>query len=546
MIDEFSETCPSYSDDQQAISLIRGSDGELSDLQREVTPHMSSAELSFCRRFFLEKRRIPCIGELRLLDRAALLRRERAELIQVESLHSEDPFVAETYRDLLAKRHALYPQKRTAPTLREIGHVGASYMKMIGRESLVSLAPPKRDTPRKGAALLLLLPKEEEGEAYAKRLDALWSRQETQELDPTRIPITKEGLLGILASYGGGLIGEPSLLPSSEERSVFSLLGDAYAGYELWNLSRRNGALLSSLAEEQGLLALPLFRATDGEDLIIRGREPSDPVRVLSLALYRQLSTLPFLSHLTVPKETVPQSSPVSLERRTLQATKLPPMTLLCAKQSRQVIDNGFLQGVSLCLDTLLALVSRGVDRRAVGFSLSYELLSQRHEEELRGQNLALLLGVYRATVELAAPQDAPRIAFGSPRRRADCVAFASQPDAILPMGGGEPEDRVYYLPLWEGGFPDFKRIRDACDQLTQLWKEGVIHSARATVGSPISLLSSMGGELEVRVLENVTVFAEARGFLLVSPRPLSLPLLGVLERKSAPREDLDAPPSIL
>lgn len=540
---------PVHSDWERATLLIRGTKEDLGILQREFTPHMTEGELRFCRHYYTERKKIPYFGELKIWDRVIAGRHGECEGMQIHALHCEDRYIAETHEDLLSKLRVLNPRRHEPPTLLECAAVSGSYLRMIGRSTPYLFSTPEeteKPSPLPYAAFVLLCPNPEEAD-YASCIESLLEEEEIRSLSFKRLTVSEYGLLPTLALHTKGLIGNPDLLPVKEGETLFSALGCAHVGRELWNLSRDAAPLICRLAKEHGLHAVYFARATEGEDFIMQGAEPGAPRKALSLSMIRELMALSYPASPQIVKEdlaahTAPPQITESI--REVPSPTLPSASLLCVQGELAASSNGFSATLTLCLDLLLTLVCRGIDRRAIAFYLHYTLPSVANNAGDQGQDLALLLGAYRTTMELSAPQPSPQITFRGEDRRVSCVAYGSCPRNAIPSQGGEVGDLLYYLPVWEEGFADFEVIRKASDRLLALWKKGLVHSARPVFGNLAPSLEELGRSCSLELADLSAISVGKRGILFASPVSQNLPYVGkiseICDQSAALTEDLE------
>ncbi|MBQ9085565.1 MAG: hypothetical protein IJY47_00085 [Clostridia bacterium] len=540
-------------DYDQATLLWRGTPEDFAALRKEVTPSMNEDDLRFCRDYFQSVKRVPYYGELRLLNRLVAKRREKADGTRVEALRCADEEIASTYRDLLAKLHVLFPQQKVSPSLSDIAQVSGTYLRMIGRGSPFFLPadgtpsrPSEEENPQEvRAAFVLLYPKENK-DHYFDEIHALLTRDELRDVSPRRMPISEYGLLGTLARLPGGILANTELLPRKEDESLFSILGDAYVGYELWNVPRDFAPKLCRLATEYDLIAVYFARTTENGEFVIHhtGTSPY----CLSLTFARALMNRRYSAHALVTKEDFTAGSMIPTTKicdsiKRLSASELPSMDLLTTLWERSAPSNCFSLGMNTCLDALLRLVSHGINRRAIGFSLTYSLPAHVSNEAELGQDLALLLGTYRVSLEFAAPESASLLQYETHEgnfRRLSCLAYASRPERLLTSAGGKPSDRVYFLALCPTpqGIPDFAELRRTCDRFTALWEEGKIHSAQSVSGSLSEALNILGKGFHIRKESVSAAPVSERGILFTSPVPLELPMVAILEAASNSEEE--------
>ena len=531
----------SPSDFERTPQLLRGTDEDLETLRGEVAPHMTDSALRFCRDHYARRKRLPYRGELRLWDRVLSLRHKETEGIRIESMRCEDSYIAETYKDLLTKLRVKDSHRVDPPTLSDAASASGNYLHMIGRSTPYRFPLENRfraNSPFPYAAFVLLCPKDEQSD-YQQSLDSLSQREELRPISLKRIPVSEYGLLATLALHAKGLIGNPDLLPLKEGETLFSALSDAYCGHELWNLSRDGASTVCALAEEHGLQCVYFARATDGEDFIMQSAERGAPRKIINLSILRELMTISYSASCLIQRENPEARDPmteITEDLREAFSDTLPSARLFCARGEKTVTENGYSQALSLCVDLLLWLVCRGVNRRAVAFDLSYTLPKISEYESQRGEVLAPILGAYRFALELASPQPPPKMLFQGERIHLSFVAYASAPHNPIPNAGGEEGDLLYYLPVWQEGQADFAQIRAVTDQFHTLAAAGQIHSARPVSKNLSEEIHTLLDTLVLEPSENFSHSVGKRGILFTSKESLALPCLGKIHGTWVPQ----------
>ena len=484
--DPFGETAPAQG------FLALSEEGLLAFGEAHLTG-MHLADMRFCQAYYRREGRTPTYGELRMLEALIEERRRSAEGYVMSRIRIADDTVAATYEDMVAKCRVLFPNRNTPLTVADMAMVSGAYMNRIGRGG-EAFSRKEEQTPAlpTGTAFVLLMPAEENG-AYEQGLADMLTNPEIAPLYGGKHRVNRYGILGTLALLGNGVFADLRLLSQTDTEPIrLSDLVTEHHGRMMLSATRENAAWLCRYAERYGL------RATYFAKLTETGRWRTS--REASVAVDVDISFLCSLLHgmdlgeLALPQEDF--GAPYT-HTRLMGGVRAPMSARRAVALLATAEENCFSAAVGLMLDATLHLVCRGVDRRSVGFSLSYGLPRYANGETEMGKNLSLILGAYRVTVELAAPEFESAVEYIGGGRRLACTAYTPSVGKNIPDRVTRAGSRVGYLTFRrnEAGVPDFEDFRQTCDRFIAWCERGIVLSARAVTGDAPSAASELASE---------------------------------------------------
>ena len=496
-----------FADEMPVFEFLTMPEEGLAALCEEFLPAMRLADLRFCREQYRREGRVATYGELRMLEALIAERRRSADRYVMSRIRIGDGTVAATYEDMMAKCRALYPNRQTPFTVAETAQVSGAYMNMIGRGSdRFVKAEPASPTLLPGTAFLLLVPgsAEEEG-AYEGNLAELLTNPEIAPLYTGRYRVSRYGILGTLASLGKGIFADFSLLPRAEGEPLrLRDLVVAHGGRLMLSATRENAAWLCRYAERYALKAIYFAKVTETGRW--RTSREISPATDLSIPFLLALLNGMDMSEVSLPEENFRAVCPhTCLTGDGASAKTGHAVTLLASPE-----ENCFSAAVNLGLEAVIRLVCRGVDRRAIGFTMSYAFPRYGVSELEMGKNLSTILGAYRVMMELAAPECDSSVDYIGGSRRLACTAYTPHGGSAIPERAVETGTKIGYLSFCrnENGVPDFESFRQMCDHFHAWCAEGKIRSARGVSGDLLSAMADMASE---RV--SITVSADAEAY---------------------------------
>lgn len=525
LYDEYTSDEP-FGESVLALEFSELSGSELTEFGARAMPHANLSDLRFFQAHYKNTHTTPTFGELSLIDALIAERGASPDGYVLSHFATDDPTIAETYRDMRRKFAHMYPRRTCPPTMEDIAHLSGDYMKMIGRDA--SEMSGERDplgrveTPMTlksedseelihllgatsseklmfpvEAAFVLLTPAEGES-TYAESVAQLLADERVSSLKPYTLRVGRFGIIETLASHVKGIFADLSKLPvPSGERFELSRLATEYIGRTVLVSTRQKAMYICSFAHELGLCATYFAKATDtgrwrtsGElipnldmpfsfiNSIIGGR--ADGSFMCEAENFRSVAE----------RKTVF----VNGESRLSESAMIRTARRLIAPVSLETEHSPFSAALNAVLESVMKLVSRGADRKNIGVYLAYSLPSGAKTDAQRGRALAALLGAYRACMELSLPCSAPEIRSASAKTSVTCCAYTPLFSRELPdkFRGGKTTLAYLTFGRTPSGVPDFESFRAMCDRFLALCKEGSVLSARAVTGSLGSAISYM------------------------------------------------------
>ena len=487
-----------------------------------LIPAMRDADVAVCRTQYRYERRIPTCGELRLLNTLVALRRRSPGCGFLSQVQLEQDALRQTYDDLLQKLRYREPNRTLPPTLEEASRVCTSYLRMIG----IGVADAGRQAPQlpiPTETALLLITDTQDARPSEDRLADFLTSEAVRPLYRERLTVGTFGLIGLLAQRCGGVFLDPDRLPHREEEPLSpSALAEAYHGCTVIGTNKQSVSFLEELAGVYGLRIRYFAKATQSGKFRVKQDTP------LSMEL-----TIPFLRRLLSAKEameaTLPEQSLKSVCPHRLLRSPAGTYTLRCEAER-----NCFSAALNTVLNSVITILPQGVDRRSLVLSLDYALPAEGTDRQELGQTFSLILGAYRATMELALPEENSRLRYTEDGNCAlSCTVRSRQKATPLPDTAREAGTSIGYLSFRReaDGMPDFESVRQSCDLFSRLAREGRVLSARAVFGDPLVAMKKMGANRPIRP----TPLAEeyrigfCQGWLLELREPANLPVLGTV-----------------
>ncbi len=528
------------------------SNSELLELARSTTPSMTRSDFYFCQQQYKKQKKSPSVAELRMINALLEERKRSTEHDVLSYVQSEDHVIAQTYQDMMAKLRVLSPEKKIPPSLSEAAAVSARYMRRIGRTDTASAlstncqdktdyqlrakssfpsvsttsglpllrlsnkdASPLELLPS-GTAFVIVCPKAATGDGtsgydyydYEEKLKSFLADEEIPSLYMGSVRVNRFGILYTLARLCKGVFADLRQLPHMEEPLALSCLVKNYRGCLLLSAERANTAQLVELAKKHDLSAAYFAKAT--ESGWWRTSQEASVFLDMKLSFILSLANGKSQGNFVCPAENLRSAChhlPLSVTDdegsigKTEGADLLRADGHLLAPVFSEAKDACFSNALNTVLDAVLRLICRGINRRAITLAFTYLLPYYGKESQDSGKDLSLILGAYRAAIELACPQKAPTVKYTDQPRALCCTAYAPIPHRELSDTFQRSGSNFYYLSFRRdpNGLPDFESFRQMCDSFFGWLTQGKIFSACPILGSLPSAVYDMatGGEIQ-------------------------------------------------
>ena len=536
MQEEYTQDTPIVQAPLYAADFHTSDEAKMKEFAAEYTPALNRSEFLLCQTAYRKDRRAPSFEELALINEVVRERRSSADHRLISHIRIASPAIAETYRDLIDKLAVLEPKRKLPPSLADLLSVSGRYMRRIGRDAVAfskeriplmwKPADPSenRSFPKEGdsqafplplgAALILLSPAENELEEYERNTERFLSELRARSPHTQAITVSHFGLIGLFAAHCQGIMMDPRALPASDEKDFsFSTLIHAYRDLVVLAAPKEQVANIKESTATFGLIGSYFAKTTTTGR--IRGPKEHCPIFDLSLPLFRHLINERDFAKISIEETEPPTVCPHLPVTVDMAMEKKNPIheTGIFVKDGylfspvwSKAESNCFGVALGTAVDALLSLIARGADRRQLGLSLRYSFPRTQIDEEILGQDVALILGAYRLTMELALPEEDSAAIFSEGDRSLLCCAYAPVPNEEIPSRFVRIGSAVRYLPVRcaENGMPDFDDLRRICDDFHRLCEQGLVRSARAVSGDPLSVMEQMSEGGSVRPSDRV------------------------------------------
>lgn len=499
------------------------SDSFLERFSAAYMPDMNQVELKSCQRHYLRHRRTPGgASELAFLNALAKKKQRELHSILISGMTTDDPFLAETFADLMAKRAAVTPDYQTPCSLAEFPDIAQKYLaahaekKGLFDRLAISAAPlpmlalsANKTTPtllcgdaQNGFAggilpshafgysaplaendvVYALLKSTDPSEDFEEKLLRFTTSSLVQTRAKRLCPIGPNGVLSALLSLGAGF--ESDLTRLYGKRSSATHLLENEVGM-LIVIKESEAAPLLIEALDSGLRPRLAGHVRKDERVLLT--EDADTTFRFSL---RFLDS--FVCSRAYRAEMNPSParpfSPVLLEETnpTLGKNKLFSVHV-STDAARHASLYASIHAVAAC-------VAYGAAPKDIRIAERFSLAVSDTSPEALGTPLALLIGAHRAVTEFElSALDTAALASEQETSFSLC-ATVYEPDAPTPRKLISNHSLVYLLePLYdEHGNPDFADIKKMLEYVQKLKQDGKIFSARAVVGDVLPVLEEM------------------------------------------------------
>ena len=512
-------------------------------------PNLSQAELKACQSYYLQQKTAPSgTSELAFLNALAAKKRLDPSALLLSEMQTDDPFLAETFADLMAKRAAVSPDYKTPCSLAEIPRIAQEYLaaraenKEAFRGLTVCSAPrsaltlsSQKITPtlvcgdpstgfsggnRASHALCYSAPLAENDKIYAflESTDPNGRFEETV-LRFVASPAVQSHAKRICPLGEGGVFAALAGLGMGVEADLVRLYGESTSATRL--LDKESGILLVAKESEAAAFLMealdmglrPRLLGELRKDALLILRESADAALRLSLHFMNT-----FLFSRAYRAESDPPAPTISSLKAFEPCTRRIGEEKYFAASVRT--DASRHASLYAALHALAACVARGMDPRDVRIAERFSLSLSDTSPTAIGAQLALLLGSYRAVTEFELSSLDCSILTAEDEQGFSLCAIGREPEAPTPQKLVSQCSGIYLLePLYdENGNPDFKDVKKMFEYVGKLKRDGKILSAHAVVGDVLPALEKMGKNSLVEWVADSS-FRAAAGSILIETK---------------------------
>ncbi len=496
---------------------------QLDQMKKDLGIGMAMPKLTFCASYYRSEKRDPSIAEFLFLDRFSACAEQAFTAIAPTELFTNDAFVADTYADMMKKRHELNPDAKAPCTLAEMAHLASAYLERAGKRAaspdlLCSLQ--KRSTPyaartndtvslpnsdirlcvfqkqvqplSAGDLILLLRPLSKLTVTdYDTPIEKLLNTPAlTAQIKQLRT-VGACGLFAEVLKLTPSASIEPDRLSETGEPIPLSMLTDAYEGDLLVVLPRERYPEFAKEAYALGVRAAAFATVTNGTRISVVRRDGESfslqsrflralfPLRPVSVRLGNErdgdLAPITHTPRISASCAYLYRNAPKH-ESETVTVG-----SAVCSVASVAPQQAFFRNAMDTALSSVLTLAASGCDYPEQRLAISVKLPQNTVDWSVSGASVSTLLGVYRLQAELALPAASVRFDCDPTLESPTLQVFALSHGTSCPTGFCAAGNHVYCLApaTTADGIPDFDDLRRLLTRLTELRKSGVLQSAR-------------------------------------------------------------------
>lgn len=480
---------------------------------------------------------------------------------RVIRLSTDDKEVAQTYADMLEKRRELHPQALTPPTLGELFGLASAYLARSGRQPTLGQtrltvgtdaaengfgavgsplflnAVAKRENEQPAAGDILLLVRAEDAEI----LSAAFGRSAVRAAVKQTVTIGEHGILPTLLPRFGGILFALERLDGIEAPTPLGRLFVPLTHARLLLVDGKDAERIGKmLSAEAGITATSAAVLTEREEIAF-AYSAADVLRVPTseLRAYRAKKeaaiSIPVATSAACPMTRVPvagNSSPY-LDAPVARSERVTQCGLTVSSAVRPLGKNGFRAAMATVLAPLLSLAAAGADYPDIRLGIGLRLPTPK-DEEAENRLAAILLGIYRAQMEFAAPAALfaeTDDSLTAPELTVWAVAGSA---GVLPPAYRAAGNGIWCVTpvMTEAGIPDFALLRRLLTEVRTHAQIGKLFSARVAVAETLGdcIARTAGNGLTCRLADTEAAEHRLSVGLLLEGAALPYARVGTVE----------------
>lgn len=499
------------------------SESTLESMKRDLGLRLTLPELKYCQKhFLLGEKRDPSLDEIYFIDALREAVRYSARRVALSDFSARDPFVYDTFTDLMDKARCLGMCNGKEFTLADAAAVSGAYMDRIGVNAHAAASVSEigddlsvcvtetheqtacadfcTDRLRTDSAFVILC---RENDGFEAAMSELRKTREYRKSVRAAVTVDSRGIAYALCKMADGIYADPERIPGLSRPIELSYLSECGEGSVILAMSRDETNAIIQKAYEFGITASYFAKSIRSDRFTVR-HDNNAPMTLLS-SFIRTFADLPephrFVSTRQLPEGDKCRPSAIVTAHReeSFEGTVKLGGTRICSYTVAPPRTGAFISAADTVLYTCLKMISSGVQRDKLRLNIRY-LLPRKSETDSLSFALDMLLGAYRSTVELCVPEYASCIEYANtPSPTFVCTAFSDVTTRDLPesfMGTGHG---VYLIATNKAGngMPDFERLchvlATAGNLLSSL--ELPTFSARPFVGNVSEAIGEMCGK---------------------------------------------------
>ena len=545
---------------------------QLEQMKQDLSISMPLSFLRHCASYYkTHAKRDPAIDELKLLDRYTMAGINDLRFVAPTELQSNDSAVAETYADMMKKRHELFPDAKIPMSLEEGLGLATGYLARAGKApafgTLLTLSKKQADSTTIGANALvsengfmlacldacplpaqsndlfaLLLPEDGgfSSAKYSTLLDALLVDPAFGKKVKSLRILGNGGVLEALLKETDGAWIDLARLSITGNEVPLAHLVDAFTTMALVRIPRESEKEVFYLSKAHGIRSLIFATATDGSTYTIR-RDTTEALTldVLFLRSFHALTPMKIaLQNEADGTPVTPSQSPIT--QRQCKYLDLPKPeaashallhgSQLCAPASATLESAPFTNAFYTALTAVTNLVLSGVpypeQELAIGLSCG---TAERERSQAAASALSSILGIYRLQAELGIRSSEIALREDASGNTTELAVFArAASGSPCPVFFQEHLSTVYCMApkLRPDGLPNSNSLKALLGQLSALREQGNLLSATVLRGQTVTemLLQMETEEYDCHLQNERIATGEPLPFAVLVETPNTLP----------------------
>lgn len=506
---------------------------------------MGISELHFCQEAFKHNKfNNPTINELKIIDRVFYDCTKRPSSHLVASFMTNNALVAETYADLMARRHSVFPDYTLPCSISEMLNILPKYLgqkdcckialfggKHKDEELTASGCKKIAETPNcsagikvkeqssaaitSGDTVYAILNSFNRNDEFHEALNKLLASGDMIKHSKKTVFFSHESIITVIASLGFGIKLNTVWFNGKDGCiSPFEPLAEGDTGViAVFNKPESVDMLLT--AQLLGLTVVPLGSVNSSRT--IEGISQSGEHLALNVDFLRSLN----FSRAITGKADDKTPNISDLENSVfinVNGDKYKMNSAVCGGSNYYMAGfNSVLYSYSLC-------IASGSKPTAV-FG-TYTLPLHHVGETTIGNNIELFLGAYRAECELGLSESNPKIENGE--EPSLCFNTLAQSVNGIPSKFIGKGSKIYYLePIYEkNGLPNFDNLRQMHSYIRSLVAGGTVLSILPTTDNIGNVLSKMNENVNVNLKDDLPV-SRYGGFIIESVENIQGTVIG-------------------